>query len=408
MSDNSQGNFDQELLARLQDPAKRLELWQRMTKVSPHNSFTPRGTFPGTLAPHLTPSGTAQGAGPQQPFQPSCFPLMWWPPFPPFFPPQHVDNHPNADTVSPNASRQDMVSPYAAQQDTVSPNNNSTSADQRAEEDDEVESERASQSQDDDRVVIHDEESNTMFAEFNPEIEQTNSWDPPKQMSAYLEKHFNKNLKGEEVEAILEDYPMPNCPAIEVPRLDEEVKKQLRSKGRDPHFGQEKTLFGIQGELLKVGGPLTCLWADMINPDVEPDKEKIALLVQRALVLLGSASHSITLERRKIAWARINPSLKSLAMEQYEGRKDNLFGPGFLEKASKKLESDKALAKVTAPGNPRKRNHPDDSSDLRRFLSNGAPSKNGGKGFQRQTKPYKPQQQKYYKGNQWNKKQRRT
>ena len=37
-------------------------------------------------------------------------------------------------------------------------------------------------------------------------------------------------------------------------------------------------------------------------------------------------------------------------MEQYEGRKDNLFGPGFLEKASKKLESDKALAKVTAPG----------------------------------------------------------
>ena len=35
MSDNSQGNFDQELLARLQDPTKRLELWQRMTTASP-------------------------------------------------------------------------------------------------------------------------------------------------------------------------------------------------------------------------------------------------------------------------------------------------------------------------------------------------------------------------------------
>ena len=72
-------------------------------------------------------------------------------------------------------------------------------------------------------------------------------------------------MKGEEVEAILEDYPMPNCPALMVPRLDEEVKKQLRSKGKDPHFGQEKTLFNIQEEFLKVGGPLTCLWADMIN-----------------------------------------------------------------------------------------------------------------------------------------------
>ena len=385
MSESLHENFDQELLARLEDPAKRLELWQRMNSASPHNSFAPRGTFPGAFALHLTPSGTAQGAGLPQPFQPGCFPPMWWPPFPPFFP---VDSN-----------------PIPPQQDTVS-SNNLALAGRRDEEEDEIESE--SQFQDDDHVAMHDEESKTMFAEFNPEIEQPNTWDPPKQMSAYLEKHFNKSLKAEEAEVILEDYPMPNCPAVEVPRLDDEVRKQLKSKGKDPHFGQEKKLFGIQGELLKVGGPLTCLWADMINPDVEPDKEKIALLVQRALVLLGSASHSITVERRKIAWSRINPSLKSLAMEQYEGRKDNLFGPGFLEKASKKLESDKALAKVTAPENPRKRNHPDDTSDLCRFLSNGAPSKNGGKGLQCQTKPYRPQQQKGFKGNQWNKKQRWT
>jgi len=84
----------------------------------------------------------------------------------------------------------------------------------------------------------------------------------------------------------------------------------------------------------------------MINPEADADKEQIALLVQRALVLLGSASHSISLERRKIAWARINPTLKSLASEDYTDRKDKLFGSGFLEKVAKKLE---ALAKVTAP-----------------------------------------------------------
>jgi len=39
---------------------------------------------------------------------------------------------------------------------------------------------------------------------------------------------------------------MPNCPAIEVSRLDEEVKKQLRSKGRDPHFGHTAPTKAVQ------------------------------------------------------------------------------------------------------------------------------------------------------------------
>ena len=89
---------------------------------------------------------------------------MWWPPFPPVFP---VDSH--------------LIPP---QQDTVS-SNNLALAGQRDEEKEEIESE--SQFQDDDHVTIHDEESKTMFAEFNPEIEQPNTWDPPKQMSTYLE-----------------------------------------------------------------------------------------------------------------------------------------------------------------------------------------------------------------------------
>lgn len=40
---------------------------------------------------------------------------------------------------------------------------------------------------------------------------------------------------------------------------------------------------------------------------------------------------------------RINPKLKSLAAEDYSKRDGNLFGPGFLEKANKKLEMDKTL-----------------------------------------------------------------
>ena len=91
---------------------------------------------------------------------------------------------------------------------------------------------------------------------------------PPEQMRIFLKRHFNCNLK-----AILQDFPKPNCPAMEMPRLDDDVKKQVRSKGKDPQFGAEKTMFKIQEELLEVGGPLTCLWSDMVNPEVHGGKQ---------------------------------------------------------------------------------------------------------------------------------------
>jgi len=92
----------------------------------------------------------------------------------------------------------------------------------------------------------------------------------------------------------------------------------------------------------------------------------------------------------KIAWARINPELNiNLDLEDYKDRKDKLFTPGFLEKAFKKLEADKTLAKVAAPPlNPKKCAHPDEQPDLRSFLNKGAPSKYSSRGFQHQTKPY--------------------
>ena len=63
-------------------------------------------------------------------------------------------------------------------------------------------------------------------------------------------------------------------------------------------------------------------------------------------MLVGSTSHSTNVERRKVSCARINPMLKPLAEEDFANRESNLFRLGFLEKASKKLEADKALAKV--------------------------------------------------------------
>ena len=49
---------------------------------------------------------------------------------------------------------------------------------------------------------------------------------------------------------------------------------------------------------------------------------------------------------KKIAWTRINTKLKSLATEEYNKHEINLFRPGFLEKASKRIEVDKTIEKA--------------------------------------------------------------
>jgi len=64
----------------------------------------------------------------------------------------------------------------------------------------------------------------------------------------------------------------------------------------------------------------------------------------------GEHLSCITLERYKIACSRINLKLKSIVMEEFVVRKDQLFDSGFLERASKKEEIDKALDKVVEIG----------------------------------------------------------
>ena len=167
-----------------------------------------------------------------------------------------------------------------------------------------------------------------------------------------LVKYFNKSLSEEERAAIMKDFPKPKCDAMVAPQLDQQVKEQMQQRGKDPHFGSEKSLYKVQEKILDVDRPLTCLWADLLNKQASVSAEDTLLLTQRALVLLGSASHAITVERRKIAWARINPKMKSLTTEDYEKRETKLFGPGFLEKASKRMEANKTMARVFPTENP--------------------------------------------------------
>lgn len=74
---------------------------------------------------------------------------------------------------------------------------------------------------------------------------------------------------------------------MHVPKLDEQVKEQLKKKGKDPHFWAEKSLYKLQEKILDVAGPLTCLWVDLLNKEANIEPEDILLLIQWSLVLLG-------------------------------------------------------------------------------------------------------------------------
>jgi hypothetical protein len=85
----------------------------------------------------------------------------------------------------------------------------------------------------------------------------------------------------------------------------------------------------------------------------------------------------------------MNTKLRSLGSEEYGERGTDLFGPGFLEKASKRLEVEKTLSKVTKPPiqNTKRGRYENDKSDLRSFLSKGA-SVQYGNAKNRSPQPY--------------------
>ena len=124
--------------------------------------------------------------------------------------------------------------------------------------------------------------------------------------------------------------------------------------------------------------------------------EQVVLLIQRVLILLGSASHSITQERQRVAWARINPtSTPPVEDTERKDKETTLFQGGFLEKATKRMEQEKALAKVAGNKHPatKRRQADRDPNDLRHFLEKGAPARYGGRNQMRprsfhQSKPY--------------------
>jgi len=133
-------SFNDELQARLSDPAKRLELWQQMQSAS--GTPTPGGMFTSVVALHLTPNETYTGANPTslppssgmwltEPFRTTMWFLLLC---------HHLRAPCSLDTET-------MPKQVAGEPSTYESDND-----------------------DPDNVALHDQDQETLFTEFNPTL----------------------------------------------------------------------------------------------------------------------------------------------------------------------------------------------------------------------------------------------
>ena len=67
------------------------------------------------------------------------------------------------------------------------------------------------QNNDDSPIDVEVADSTLETLEFDPKVDSEEEWVPPQPMLAFLEKHFTMCLSTEEREAILKDFPKPEC-----------------------------------------------------------------------------------------------------------------------------------------------------------------------------------------------------
>ena len=58
-----------------------------------------------------------------------------------------------------------------------------------------------------DAIQLLDEAEALELVEFDPGVDSKDAWDPPKPMTSFLEKHFNRSLSDVERDAIMKDFP---------------------------------------------------------------------------------------------------------------------------------------------------------------------------------------------------------
>ena len=239
--------------------------------------------------------------------------------------------------------------------------------------------------------------------DFDPEsldTEDENTFTAHNTITEYLEKHFRRTLTKTTRAAMHKAHPVPRTAVTKAPIVDQFVKDYLKS--RFPK--QEDNDLGVlQSALLKVCGPMTCLWSDLIENNLLDDEaavinvQDVMEIIQRSLVLLGNANELLSQIRRTNILQLADQSLKKYGQESPDQPGEFLFGPGFAKHLKEQVESGTSLAQVVSAS---RRYHPYNArtptiTRPRPQFFRGGPT--GNRGSQRGRR-YVPTHQSQYRG----------
>ena len=106
-----------------------------------------------------------------------------------------------------------------------------------------------------------------------------------------------------------------------------------------------------------MANPLAKLWSEVVEQGLDQDPKalipiaEVLDMIQRALVLLGSANNTISETRREIALGAAHSSFRKYAKGDFSEMGGDLFGVAFNELLVQKVETDSALAKAVSIAN---------------------------------------------------------
>ena len=208
------------------------------------------------------------------------------------------------------------------------------------------------ESQDSKRRRTDSPEDSFMLENFEPSSlvkAKDGTFQNPKSMRKYLEKHLRRCLSKEKREALFKEHLKPDLPVCAPPRVDKFMTDFL---GKKLPKERDHDLSKIQVAVLACVRPLTSAWQQLLENGLENDQEmrvpaiEVLTLIQCTLCMVGNASEQISQIRRARILKAVDKAWSKFAETDVSPDNGFLFGENFRSRLTKDVEEDSSLAKA--------------------------------------------------------------
>ena len=166
--------------------------------------------------------------------------------------------------------------------------------------------------------------------------------------------------------SIVEESPVPFHDDLRPKKVDSFIKKFLKRKGANFNPTMDRRQLNLAGRILDPIGPLSLLWQTALSAQSENtgiDPAVVVEAIQRAISLIGNASHCALVDRRKGLLAKVSPETLDLIDDPalFVPGTPELFGKKFKKAVFKDLKLSKemdSLISTSGHGNGRKQFKP--------------------------------------------------